>query len=62
MKDSQRETIKKWINTWQKASSSLNKIKSNELQSDNYYRKNLTLVHAILYYAFDHRLSDSVAD
>ena len=55
MKDSERKTIKKWIETWKTASSSLEKIKSKELQSANYYQKNLTLLNEMLQYAFDHR-------
>ena len=55
MKDSERKTIKKWIDTWKTASSSLEKIKSNELRSINYYQKNQILLNEMLQYAFDHR-------
>ena len=55
MKDSEKKTIKMWIDTWKTASSSLKKIKSNELQSVNYYQKNQILLNEMLHYAFDHR-------
>ena len=55
MKDSERKTIKRWIDTWKTASQSLEKIKAKELQSADYYQKNLTLLNEMLQYAFDHR-------
>ena len=55
MKNSEKKIIKMWIDTWKTASSSLKKIKSNELQSVNYYQKNQILLNEMLHYAFDHR-------
>lgn len=55
MRDTTRKTIKLWVDTWKKASSSLQKIKLNELRASNYYHKNQILLNDMLQYAFDHR-------
>ena len=34
-----KEEIKRWVDIWQKAGSSLEEIKFNELRSANYYKK-----------------------
>lgn len=55
MRNSDSEIMKKWIDAWEKAGASLQEIKRNELQSDDYYQKNLPLLNQMLQYAFDHR-------
>jgi len=55
VKDIDRKTIKKWIDIWEKAGASLQKIKFNELRSYNYYQKNQLLLNEMLRYAFEHR-------
>lgn len=55
MQNSDSEIMKKWIETWKNAGASLQEIKRNELQADDYYQKNLPLLNQMLHYAFDHR-------
>lgn len=55
MRDLDKTTIKKWVDVWKKASSSLQEIKFNELRFDNYYQKNQLLLNEMLWYAFTHR-------
>jgi hypothetical protein len=55
MKDIDRKLIKKWVNIWKKAGSSLQEIKFNELRSHNYYQKNQLLLNEMLKYTFVHR-------
>ncbi|KPK91314.1 hypothetical protein AMJ80_07435 [bacterium SM23_31] len=55
MKDTDRKTIKNWIDIWEKAGTSLQEIKFNEFRSDNYYQKNQQLLNEMLHYAFEHR-------
>ena len=55
MKDSDKKTVKKWVNVWKKAGSSLQEIKYNELRSENYYQKNRELLNEMLWYAYEHR-------
>ena len=50
-----KEEIKRWVDIWQKAGSSLEEIKFNELRSANYYKKNQVLLNEMLKYAFEHR-------
>ena len=50
-----KEEIKRWVDIWQKADSSLEEIKFNELRSANYYKKNQALLNEMLKYAFEHR-------
>jgi len=50
-----REEIKRWVDIWQKAGSSLEEIKFNELRSANYYKKNQAILNEMLKYAFEHR-------
>ncbi len=50
-----KEEIKRWVDIWQKAGSSLEEIKFNELRSANYYKKNQALLNEMLKYAFEHR-------
>jgi len=39
MRNLDKKTIKKWVDVWKKASSSLQEIKFNELRFHNYYPK-----------------------
>ena len=55
MTESDRKTIKKWIDVWKTASSALQEIKINELRSDDYYEKNKQFLNDMLQYAFEHR-------
>ncbi len=55
MTESERKTIKKWINAWKEASSALQEIKIQELQSDDYYEKNKQFLNEMLQYAYEHR-------
>lgn len=41
MNDNDKKTIKKWIDVWNIASTSLHEIKKNELRAEDYYEKNL---------------------
>ena len=50
-----KEGIKRWVDIWQKAGSSLEEIKLNELRAVNYYEKNQALLNEMLKYAFEHR-------
>ncbi len=52
---SDRDQIKKWVNTWEKAGSALSLIKIRELRDKNYYLKNREILNSMLQYAFDHR-------
>lgn len=47
--------LKKWLRGWKNASKELEKIKAAELQSKDYYKKNLPLLNAMLWYAYEHR-------
>lgn len=55
MTESDRKTIKKWIDVWKEASSALQEIKINELRSEDYYQKNKQILNEMLQYAFEHR-------
>jgi len=55
MKKSKRKEIEKWIETWEKAGSALDRVKLNELRADGYYSKNQMLLNKMLQYAFEHR-------
>lgn len=55
MKNSNNKEIIKWVNTWKKASTSLARVKRNELQSKDYYQRNQMLINEMLEYAFNHR-------
>ena len=55
MEDSKRKEIEKWIATWEKAESALDRVKLNELRADDYYSKNQMLLNEMLQYAFEHR-------
>ena len=55
MIESNRKTIKKWIEVWKEASAALQEIKINELRSDEYYQKNRQFLNEMLQYAFEHR-------
>ena len=55
MEDSKRKEIEKWIETWEKAASALDKVKLNELRADDYYDQNQVLLNEMLQYAFEHR-------
>jgi hypothetical protein len=53
MSDIKKQEIEKWVRTWQNASLSLNKIKREELRSNDYYTKNLKVLDEMLQYACD---------
>jgi len=55
MTESERKTIKKWIDVWQEASAALQEIKIKELRADDYYEKNKQFLNEMLQYAFEHR-------
>ncbi len=56
MEDSKKIEIKKWVDTWEKASFSLRKVKSDELSANDYYIKNQLLLNEMLRYAFEHKV------
>ena len=55
MKHTNRKEIKKWIRTWEKAGSALDKVKLKELRAVDYYSQNQMLLNEMLRYAFEHR-------
>lgn len=55
MKDSKRKEIEKWIQTWEKAGTALDRVRLNELRADDYYSKNQMLLNEMLQYAYEHR-------
>ncbi len=55
MEDINKEEIKKWVETWDKASIALLEIKKAELRADDYYEKNYKLLSEMFKYAFKHR-------
>ena len=55
MIESERKTIKKWIDVWQETGKALQEIKIQELRSDDYYEKNKQFLNEMLQYAFEHR-------
>jgi hypothetical protein len=55
MEESDKKTIKKWIDVWKEAGSALQEIKIKELRSDDYYQKNKQFLNGMLQYAFEHR-------
>jgi len=55
MTESERKTIKKWIDIWQETGKALQEIKIQELRSDDYYEKNKQLLNEMLQYAYEHR-------
>ena len=50
-----KENRLKWVQTWEKAGKSLERVKKNELRDENYYSRNQNLLNDILDYAFEHR-------
>ena len=50
------DRIKKWVKTWENASSALYSIKIAELQDAKYYPKNREILNNMLQYAFDHHI------
>lgn len=54
MKTKSSELIK-WLRIWKKTTVELDKIKAAELQDNDYYKKNLPLLNALLWYAYEHR-------
>jgi hypothetical protein len=54
MKENNRKEIEKWIKTWEKAGSALDKIKLKELRSVDYYNNNQMHLNEMLRYAFEH--------
>lgn len=57
MNNSDKEKIEKWIATWEKAGSALDRVRITELRSRDYYRKNQALLNELLQYAYEHRRS-----
>jgi len=55
MKNSQRKEIEKWLETWERAGSALDRVKLNELRAGDYYHRNQKLLNEMLQYAFEHR-------
>jgi hypothetical protein len=55
MKTDKKNTIKKWIKTWEKAGPALDEIRIKELRSKDYYEKNLKTLNEMLKYAHEHR-------
>ncbi len=55
MNNYNRKQIEKWVETWEKASSALNREKIKELRASDYYSKNQMLLNEMLQYAFEHR-------
>ncbi len=47
--------LKKWMRTWKNANRELDKIRTAELQDKEYYKKNLPMLNAMLWYAYEHR-------
>lgn len=65
MKENNRKEIEKWIKTWEKAGSALDKIKLKELRSVDYYNNNQMHLNEMLRYAFEHsetRLSSGLIE
>lgn len=50
-----KNDIKKWIDVWQQAGSTLEEIRKKELQSADYYENNFTHLNEMLKYAFEYR-------
>lgn len=50
---SSNKTMKDWVDTWKKASVSLEEIKRRELQEPDYFEKNFHLLDEMLQYACD---------
>ena len=53
MENSERETIKKWIKTWERADKALKVVKQRELRSYD-YKKNQYIVDQMLQWACKH--------
>ncbi|HLC15110.1 MAG TPA: hypothetical protein VJL89_02650 [Thermodesulfovibrionia bacterium] len=51
--ESDREAIKKWVETWKTAASALDKIRRDELMAFD-YEKNFEIIDSMLQYACDH--------
>jgi len=54
MKNSDRDQIKKWVETWKRAGSALDEVKRRELRAYNYF-ENQALVDEMLQWAVDHQ-------
>ena len=54
MKNSDREQIKKWVETWKYAGTALDKIKRRELRAYD-YSKNQAMIDEMLQWAVDHQ-------
>lgn len=54
MTTGEREKIGRWVKTWKRAGSALQKVKQQELHSYD-YSKNWALVDSMLQWACDHR-------
>ena len=55
MEDTDRRDIKKWVETWKKTGSLLDKVKLKELRAADYYSRNQMFLNEMLRYAFEHR-------
>lgn len=54
MNISEKERVKHWVHTWQKAGEALEEIKRQELRNYD-YNKNLPLIDDMLQWACEHR-------
>lgn len=55
MKNTDKKTIKKWIDVWNRAGESLQEQRKKELQAEDYYQKNLPLLNEMLWYSYENR-------
>lgn len=65
MPESQKKKLKRWIQSWEKTGSVLDKIKLNELRASDYYSRNQVLLNDMLQYACEHcepRLSSGLVE
>ena len=53
MTQTEQQRIKRWVETWKRADSALNKIRRQELRAYD-YRKNLKIIDDMLQWACDH--------
>lgn len=54
MKNSDREQIKKWVETWKRAGRALDEVKRRELRAYN-YSKNQAMIDEMLQWAVEHQ-------
>ena len=54
MKNSDRQQIKKWVETWERAGRALDEVKRRELRAYDYF-KNQAMIDEMLQWAVDHQ-------